>query len=191
MAKQELFNRFQQRINAVGGECHVVPDLRAAADIIVAHPALAEREMVIPPDFSSRQPWQALLPLLREQNISLREATSPTGVADAPAGLSAAELAIAETGSVMLAENSLAGRLVSMLTLTHFVLVDAQDLFPMLDTAGERLAQCTRPGPEQRRYVSLVTGPSRTADIERTLTIGVQGPKAICVLFVENGGTNT
>jgi L-lactate dehydrogenase complex protein LldG len=56
----------------------------------------------------------------------------------------------------------------------------------MLDTAGERLREYTKPGPDQRRYISLVTGPSRTADIERTLTIGVQGPKAVQVLFVKD-----
>ncbi|MBO0782406.1 MAG: lactate utilization protein [Ktedonobacteraceae bacterium] len=186
MSAQELFHRFQRRIAAVGGESHLVADPREAASFITTHAALAERDLVIPPGFATRQPWYALLPLLSEQGIRLREATNPASVADAPAGLSTAELAIAETGSVMLAENALESRVVSMLTLTHFVLVRARDLFPMLDTAGERLLQLTRPGPDQRRYISLVTGPSRTADIERTLTIGVQGPKAICVLFVEN-----
>src|SRR5207249_1557295 len=49
---------------------------------------------------------------------------SPASVADAPAGLSCAELAIAETGSVLLTDNSLAARVVSMLTLTHFVIAE-------------------------------------------------------------------
>jgi L-lactate dehydrogenase complex protein LldG len=188
MTAQELYNRFQQRLTAVGGECHLVDNLEAAAEVITTHVALAEKELVIPPDFAERRPWHALLPSLRDRGISIREAGSPASVADAPAGLSSAELAIAETGSVFLAENSLEGRVVSMLTLTHFVLVRAQDLFPMLDDAGARLQLLTQPGPEQRRYISLVTGPSRTADIERTLTIGVQGPRALCVLFIKDEG---
>lgn len=184
MAVDELWQRFQQRLGALRGECHRVESLQAAADILAAHEALAERVLVVPPGFSECEPWNALLPLLRDKGISIREAGSPAEVADAPAGFSNGELAIAETGSVLLAENSLEGRVVSMLTLTHFVLVRTQDLVPMLDQAGEYLQRMTRPGPEQRRYVSFVTGPSRTADIERTLTIGVQGPKALCVLFV-------
>jgi L-lactate dehydrogenase complex protein LldG len=68
--------------------------------------------------------------------------------------------------------------------LTHFVLVRAGTLFSMLEDAGKLLQQLTKTGPDQRHYISLVTGPSRTADIERTLTIGVQGPKALCVIVV-------
>ena len=73
-----------------------------------------------------------------------------------------------------------------MLTLTHFVLVHKETLFPMLEDAGERLQKLTKTGSDQRPYISLVTGPSRTADIERTLTIGVQGPKSLCVIVIGN-----
>src|SRR5260370_690877 len=86
-------------------------------------------------------------------------------VVDAPAGISGAELAIAETGSVLLAENSLEARVVGMLTLTHFVLVREERLLPMLEDAGNLLQKLTVAGPDQRRYISLVTGPSRTAAI--------------------------
>ena len=103
---------------------------------------------------------------------------------DAPAGLSSAELAIAETGSVLLAENALEARLVSMLTLTHFVLVSENQLVSMLDDAAAVLQQLAKAGQDQRHYMSFVTGPSRTADIERTLTIGVQGPKMLCVIII-------
>ncbi len=115
------------------------------------------------------------------KGITLRESGSPASVADAPAGLSGAELAIAETGSVLLAENTLEARVVSMLTLAHFILVGEDRLVPMLDDAAGILQQFSR---AQRHYMSFVTGPSRTADIERTLTIGVQGPKTLCVILV-------
>ncbi len=185
---QALYQRFQQHLTAVGGESYSLENLHEAADVIALHRALREKAIVVPPNFlqgSQYQPWGALLPLLEAKGIHIREATSPACVADAPAGLSHAELAIAETGSVLLAENSLEGRIVSMLTLTHFVLVRLQDLVPMLDQAGERLRQYARAGSDQRRYMSFVTGPSRTADIERTLTIGVQGPREVCVLVVD------
>ena len=184
MVTNDIFARFQQQLAVVGGESHFVERLEQAAEIIAAHPALAKREVVVAPDFAVFEPWGAILPLLRDKQIEVREAGSPASVADTPAGLSGAELAIAETGSVLLAENALEARVVGMLTLAHFVLVREETLFPMLEDAGKLLQQLTHAGPDQRHYISLVTGPSRTADIERTLTIGVQGPKALCVIVV-------
>jgi L-lactate dehydrogenase complex protein LldG len=186
MLINDLFERFQERLAAAGGESHSVEHLERAAEIIAAHPALVKREVVVAPDFAISQSWAAILPLLHNEGIEIREAGSPASVADAPAGLSVAELAIAETGSVLLADNALEARVVSMLTLTHFVLVRKEKLFPMLDDAGKLLLELTKTGSGQRHYISLVTGPSRTADIERTLTIGVQGPKALCVIAVGN-----
>src|SRR5713101_9552702 len=184
MIINDLFDRFQEQLAAAGGESHSVERLERAAEIIAAHPALARREIIIAPDFTTSQSWAAILPLLHNKGIEIREAESPASVADAPAGLSVAELAIAETGSVLLAENSLEARVAGMLTLTHFVLVREERLLPMLEDAGNLLQKLTVAGPDQRRYISLVTGPSRTADIERTLTIGVQGPRVLCVIVV-------
>ncbi|HJT58621.1 MAG TPA: lactate utilization protein [Ktedonobacteraceae bacterium] len=182
-AHTDLFTHFQRQLSTAGGEAHLVADLVEAAIIIAAHPALAAGEIVVAPDFE-RQQWGIILPLLTSKGITIREAGSPASVADAPAGLSGAELAIAETGSVLLAENALEARVVSMLTLTHFVLVRQDSLVPMLDDAAPVLQQLARTGSDQRHYMSFITGPSRTADIERTLTIGVQGPKALCVIIV-------
>jgi L-lactate dehydrogenase complex protein LldG len=181
-----LFAHFQQQLSSAGGVSHLVRRLGEAADIIAAHPALSAGELVVPPNFGQHLQWGAILPLLHSQGITLREAGSPASVADAPAGLSAAELAIAETGSVLLADNSLEARVVSMLTLTHFVLVSEGRLVPLLDDAAGLLQQLARVGPDQRHYLSFVTGPSRTADIERTLTIGVQGPKSLCVIMISD-----
>jgi L-lactate dehydrogenase complex protein LldG len=41
--------------------------------------------------------------------------------------------------------------------------------------------------PAQTRYLSLITGPSRTADIERVLTIGVHGPERLVIVVVDPG----
>lgn len=180
----DLFQRFQQRLQAAGGEAHYVENLASAADILATHPALAQQEILVPPGFAVQQPWGALVPMLSKRGITIHEAGDPASVADFPAGLSGAELAIAETGSIMLAENALPARVVSMLTLTHFALVQASALYPMLEDAGLALPRLTAPGSDQRHYISLVTGPSRTADIERTLTIGVQGPRALCVIII-------
>lgn len=180
----DLFTHFQQSLSSVSGESHQVVNLIEAAVMIAAHPALIAGEIVVPSNFGQDQQWGAILPLLSSKGITIHEAESPASVADAPAGLSGAELAIAETGSVLLAENSLEARVVSMFSLTHFVLAHKSKLVPTLDDAAVILQRLTNSGSDQRHYVSLVTGPSRTADIERTLTIGVQGPKMLCVIIV-------
>jgi L-lactate dehydrogenase complex protein LldG len=182
----DLFKHFQQRLSSVGGESHQVAHLAEAAAMIATHPALIAGEIVVPPNFGQHQQWGTILSLLRSKGIAIRAGGSPDSVADAPAGLSGSELAIAETGSVLLAENTLETRVVSMLTLTHFVLVRESMLVPTLDDAAVILQRLTRAGSDQRHYVSFVMGPSRTADIERTLTIGVQGPKTLYVILVAN-----
>ncbi|MGZ6364442.1 MAG: LUD domain-containing protein, partial [Ktedonobacteraceae bacterium] len=150
----ELLARFKDRLESVGGEAHSVENLEQAAHIIVAHPALVQKEIIVAPSFATFQFWETILPLLRDNGIDVREAESPASVADAPAGLSRAELAIAETGSVLLAENALEARVVGMLTLTHFVLVRKETLFPMLEDAGKLLVELTRSGSDQRHYIS-------------------------------------
>ena len=88
---------------------------------------------------------------------------------------------VAETGSVVLADDALTPRLLGMLADLCLILLPAADIMPSLDEVGNLLHELEREG---RRYVSLVTGPSRTADIERVLTIGVQGPKALHIIVL-------
>src|SRR5207245_4901706 len=149
LTTNDLFVRFKVRLASVGGEAHCVYLLEQATEIIVAHPALVQREIVVAPDFATSPSWAAILPLLRDKDIEIREAGSPSNVADAPVGLSVAELAIAETGSVLLAENALEARVVGMLTLTHFVLVREDTLFPMLEDAGKLMQELTKAGTHQ------------------------------------------
>jgi L-lactate dehydrogenase complex protein LldG len=102
---------------------------------------------------------------------------------DAPLGVSLAALAVAETGSVMLAEATLSDRAVGMLTKANVIVVRTEALVPTLDEAAEAIKTLAlRPGGA---HAVLVTGPSRTADIELSLSLGVQGPERVFVLLVD------
>ena len=101
-------------------------------------------------------------------------------VADLPVGVVFGELAVAETGGVLVSEHALADRVVSMLCRRLVAVVDADAVVASLDDAAAWLAAR---GPEAS-FASLITGPSRTADIERSLTIGVQGPDAMDVVVL-------
>ncbi len=98
-------------------------------------------------------------------------------IADRPVGIAVAQLAIAETGSVLLIEPSPIERAVSLLTRHLIVAVQETDILDELAEGFAWLAQ----QPRAAAYATFVTGPSRTADIERSLTIGVQGPSRLTV----------
>lgn len=121
---------------------------------------------------------------LAAAGLNLRAAGTPEETRDAPLGVSAGELALAETGSVLLAESSLEDRAIGMLAAGHLMVVPTGALVPGLGEAAPALrAAALRPGGG---YATLVTGPSRTADIERVLTVGVQGPARVAVLFLDS-----
>ena len=79
----ELLVRFKNRLESVGGEAHSVENLGQAAEIIVAHPALVQKEIIVAPSFATSQFWAAILPLLRDNGVDVREAESPARVAAA------------------------------------------------------------------------------------------------------------
>lgn len=119
--------------------------------------------------------------LIRQIEIDVDEvAISPSAqeLFDYDIGVSTAQAAIAETGTLVLESESERHRLVSLVPPVHIAIVDAADICL---TLGETLAAVGR-GSELSPTVTLITGPSRTADIELTLAIGVHGPQELYVI---------
>jgi L-lactate dehydrogenase complex protein LldG len=90
------------------------------------------------------------------------------------------EFAVAETGSVAVNEPA-DDRGRCFLAERLWLLVSESALVPDLDTALQRIGQLIREGA---KHPLLMSGPSRTADIERVLTIGVHGPRALVIVVV-------
>ncbi len=93
-------------------------------------------------------------------------------------GLSGAEGALAETGTVIVASGPGKSRLATLLPPVHLALVSASQLYADIFawTAARR--------GELPANLTLISGPSKTADIEQTLAVGVHGPKQmIAVLY--------
>ncbi|MGI9861162.1 lactate utilization protein [Moorella naiadis] len=102
----------------------------------------------------------------------------------ADSGIVEFDYAIAETGTLAMDATDLKARLAAMLPLTCVALLPAERLRANLtEVIDAYLARGSWPG-----YFTLVTGPSRTADIERSLTIGVHGPERLLIILVGNGG---
>jgi L-lactate dehydrogenase complex protein LldG len=95
-------------------------------------------------------------------------------------GISAAEFGVAETGSVCVDTFSYEARVVGMLPPAHIVLMNAAQITRNLTTAFQMIARVYQKG-----HMGLITGPSRTADIERVLTLGVHGPSRFFIIAID------
>jgi L-lactate dehydrogenase complex protein LldG len=105
--------------------------------------------------------------------------------ADAKFGISQMEWALADTGSLAQNSTAIEQRLVSSLSAIHIALVPTSGILPDMP------ALLAKVHPKECAYLALITGPSRTADIERVLTIGVHGPERLVIIFVDElGGDN-
>jgi len=108
---------------------------------------------------------------------------------DADLGISGANIAIADTGTLVIVSNEGNARLVTSLPSMHIAIVTYEKLLPSLDDAGSVLKLLSKCGTGQKMtsYVSFITGPSRTSDIEKTLTLGCYGPSEVHIIFIDNG----
>jgi L-lactate dehydrogenase complex protein LldG len=92
---------------------------------------------------------------------------------------------IAETGTVILSRGEHRRRVSSLIVATHCVVASPDQLVATLD---EYFFQSTKSDPSWSRTTStltLITGPSRTADIEKVLIQGMHGPRELVLVFVE------
>ena len=99
------------------------------------------------------------------------------------AGLTDCEALVAQTGSVLVTGPSSGGRALSVLPPHHVVVTTADKMIPDLPTAFAQLAETYK--TDFPSFISLITGPSRTGDIERILVLGAHGPKKLTVLVLE------
>jgi len=175
------FTAFVEPLGVTVG--HVGTSAEAATLIADVAREIRVTEAATSSELSSAAP--KLLAALGAVGVTCSAPISVDDTRDKPLGLSFATLAIAETGSVMLAEISLADRAVGLLTIANIVVVRSGDMVPSLVEAANAMRDVSLRS-NGSRYGSFVTGPSRTADIEMSLTVGVQGPARFYVLFVDD-----
>ncbi len=106
----------------------------------------------------------------------------------ADVGISSANVVAADTGAFVIIENEGNVRLCTAAPPVHIVIVGTEKLVPTFQDAMKvtevtwRYAQYPVPA-----YVNIITGPSKTGDIEKVTTYGAHGPKEFYVIFVDNG----
>lgn len=129
-----------------------------------------------------------------EDQAALEDASRKAGVnlvadnlrehaADLHTALTLADWGIAATGSLVLNSNSEDLRLATMLAETHVAVLPLSRLKHDAEALEEDLVSLMASPPS---YLAFITGASRTADIERVLTIGVHGPQELHVLILKD-----
>ncbi|MBS3975207.1 MAG: lactate utilization protein [Syntrophomonadaceae bacterium] len=103
-------------------------------------------------------------------------------------GMSGSNVVAADCGAMVILENEGNARLCTAVPPVHIVLVGIEKVVPTFQEAMKvaevtwRYANYTVPG-----YINIISGPSKTGDIEKVTTYGAHGPKEIHVIFVDNG----
>jgi len=120
---------------------------------------------------------------LESAGVELIDRAFRESAAAAAGGVTGANFGIAATGTVVLESTDEAIRLATTLPDKHFVLLDPAKILDNADAAVP-LMRCLHQQLPQA-YLAYLTGPSRTADIERVLTIGVHGPVELHILLLE------
>lgn len=179
-----MYEQFKTRAVGVGAEVHRVAAKKDAIEFILAF--LKEEGISDSP--GSYAVWARGPFLDGEDKGALAEVSGLSlevtrdRAARAKIGVSEMTWAVADTGSLVQDQSAPDQRLASSLTEIHIALV------PTANIVADKLALFTRITPKTSRYIAFITGPSRTADIERVLTIGVHGPERLVIIFVDELG---
>lgn len=122
-----------------------------------------------------------LIKILQQQHVQGINATAT--VSNCNASITTCEALVARLGSILLSSESKSGRAASVYAPIHICIAYTNQIVYDLADAFHLLTQ--KYGQNLPSIISLATGPSRTADIEKTLVVGVHGPKEVYCFLVE------
>jgi L-lactate dehydrogenase complex protein LldG len=191
----QALERFQKEFERVGGVFHRVPtpvDVprrisriareRDASRLVAWHPAAlgADWSPALAKDgiVCEVMPWGTVADDGERARLRARTAA-------ADLGLTGVDLALAETGTLVLRSGPGRPRSTSLLPPYHVAVFDRGALVETLQQVGVFLEAWHARDSEFGGVINFITGPSRTADIELTLTRGVHGPKEVHAIFVD------
>jgi L-lactate dehydrogenase complex protein LldG len=186
--EEEMIRRFTENLTEQTGSVYRVKDYSAAADKL-AEIAAAEQitkvivstdDVVTSMDLPS---WGRAhgVEVLQPQSFEDRYAFKRAAFEQAQAGITGADYAIAETGTLVLAHDKNQPRLISLAPITHIAIVPVERLRSTYESATDRIFEDERHIPGQ---VTFTTGPSMTGDIQGVQFKGMHGPKKVFVILV-------
>jgi L-lactate dehydrogenase complex protein LldG len=166
---------FKNELEAISGQCLVVNDEAELYETLKNELAVRQLTTVFCRD-------EAITSQLEKYAIA-----STNSNADFEAmtcGITACEFLIARTGSVLVSSAGASGRQMNVFPPVHIIIASASQL---VDYPEEALIAIQKKYANQLpSVITTITGPSRTADIEKTLVLGAHGPKELIVFVVKN-----
>jgi L-lactate dehydrogenase complex protein LldG len=168
--------RFQKECAINITECSLLPDLQACAAAIKN--VLAE----LPPGdiFVQDSPDLSQLATEWQEGREIQWSTEGAPKESSQVTITLAEALVAQTGSVLVSA-ACGGRGASVIAPVHIVVAKIDQLVPDIETALARVQQ--RGTVSQNSFLCLITGSSRTADIEKILVMGAHGPRRLLVFL--------
>ena len=176
-----LVERFQKALEAVSGHFIAATSETEAAQAIQQIIGRMNAQRIAISDS----------PLVRrifkqvESDALVLENAGREALFDCDVGITGAQWAVAETGTLVLESEHERHRLSSLVPMTHIAIVESGRIRQTLGEVLQTLAQQGQVGLS--RTVTFITGPSRTSDIELTLAIGVHGPGELYVIVLSGG----
>lgn len=194
---RERIEHFTRMLENVGGHVVRVPDEEAARAWVVdfARKRRMGRAVVDGPRAALPVPAGEIATALADVGVAVTVAPAAESLgeearrafrracADADVGITGADFALADTGTLVLLARAGAPRTTSLLPPVHVALLPAERILPNLPVLVERLRSEVWP-EGLPSAMTLITGPSRTGDIEQTLSIGVHGPGEVWAVVI-------
>ena len=177
-----MFEQFKSRTEGVGSELHRFRTRGEALNFISTF-LQDEGTMNAPGSYAVWVPGRFLTGIhtarLSAKIPGLSFSVNRETAADSLIGISDMDWALADTGSLVADQTAVEQRLASTLPAIHIAIIGTDRIL------ADKAAVFTKITPATSRYIAFITGPSRTADIERVLTIGVHGPKRLVIVLVD------
>lgn len=180
-AAADLTVLFEDQITAVDGTVQRVAtmaDVPASLAAYLQHHNLPADLVMAPDPALDAVPWDAT-PLLR---IQRRLPTSEDMV-----GVTSAAAAVAETGTLVATSGPHHPSALNFVPETHIVVLPAGKVVGCYEDVWDSLRRAAAGAPLPRA-VTFISGPSRTGDIEQTITLGAHGPRRLHVILVDDNG---
>ena len=167
--QSKLQDDFIANFEMVSGEVHLLGEKENLTEKI--------NELIRELDAQSVSFWNM-------KSLKSLEFTSETDLASADIGITGADFAIADTGTLVLLSGPEQPRLTSLLPPVHIAILEKESIVPNIHALFARLGKSYENYDKLCSCISFITGPSRTADIELNLTLGVHGPGRAIVIIV-------